>query len=96
MEVLQKAKSLIRCKKMKKSKMDLVVIRINKSGKLCESAPCYHCTKELSQDSVININKLYYSRADGTITCVKFSDWLEYGTSHVSKGWKFVQRLNLE
>ena len=96
MDVLQKAKALIRCKKIKKNKMDLIVIRINKSGKLCESAPCYHCTRELSINNIIDINKLYYSRADGTITCVKFSDWLENGTSHISKGWKFVQKLNSE
>lgn len=78
-----------RCKK--KSRMDLIVLRINKSGNLCESAPCFHCTKELSETNIININKLYFSRADGTITCVKFSEWVKNGTAHISKGWRWIR-----
>ena len=61
MDALNKAKSLLRCKKMKKNKMHLIVLRINKMGELCESAPCFHCTKELAENSYVQIDKLYYS-----------------------------------
>ena len=74
-DALHKIESMVRCKKIKKQKMNLIVLRINKSGKLCESAPCYHCTNFLQKTQYININKLYYSRSDGTITCIKFSDF---------------------
>ena len=95
MDALNKIKNLLRCKKIKKNKMDLIVLRINKSGQLCESAPCFHCTKELSSNNIVQIDKLYFSRSDGTITCIKFSEWIKNGTSHVSKGWKWLQRNNL-
>jgi len=95
MDALNKAKNLLRCKKIKKNKMDLIVLRINKSGQLCESAPCFHCTKELASNTIVQIDKLYFSRANGTITCIKFNEWIENGTSHVSKGWKWLQKNNL-
>ena len=94
MDALNKAKGLIRCKKLKKNKMNLIVLRINKIGNLCESAPCYHCTRELSQNDTILIDKLYFSRADGTITCVKFDEWVNSECCHVTKGFKWLQRLN--
>ena len=72
--------------------MNLVVIRVNKLGNLCESAPCFHCTQELENNNHVQINKLYYSRSDGSITCIKFSDWVNSGTSHISKGWKWLAR----
>ncbi len=89
-DALQKVISMIRCKKIKKQKMNLLVLRVNKSGNLCESAPCYHCTMELQKNTHVIIDKLYYSRADGTITCIKFSDWLIQDNYHVSKGWKWL------
>lgn len=92
MDALNKVKGLLKCQKMKKNKMNLVVIRVNKLGDLCESAPCFHCTQELANNKYIQINKLYYSRADGSITCIKFSDWVSSGTYHVSKGWKWLSK----
>ena len=94
MDALQKAIALIRCKKIKKNKMNLIVIRINKGGNLCESAPCFHCTKELSINDSIVIDKLYFSRSDGSITCIKFIDWVNFGTTNVSTGWRWIQRMN--
>lgn len=92
MDALNKVKGLIKCQKIKKNKMNLVVIRVSKLGNLCESAPCFHCTQELTNNNHIQINKLYFSRADGSITCVKFNNWVNCGTSHVSKGWKRLAR----
>jgi hypothetical protein len=74
--------------------MNLIVLRINKNGDLCESGPCLHCTKELFENSFVQIDKLYYSRAGGSITCIKFEHWVKYGKLNVSKGWKWLQRKN--
>jgi hypothetical protein len=41
----------------------------------------------------VNINKLYFSRADGSITCIKFSDWIKKEDHHVSKGWKWLEEI---
>jgi hypothetical protein len=92
-DALQKLENYIRRKKIKSQKMNLIVLRVNKSGNLCESAPCYHCTQELIGSSIIQIDKLYYSRSDQTITCVKFKDWINSGYCHVSKGWRWLERI---
>ena len=92
MEALNKVKGLLKCQKIKKNKMNLVVIRVSNLGELRESAPCFHCTQELANNNHIQINKLYYSRDNGSITCVKFNDWVSCGTSHVSKGWQWLAR----
>jgi hypothetical protein len=95
-DALKKIESMIKCKKIKKKKMNLIVLRINKSGLLCESAPCYHCTIELQKNQNIIIDKLFFSRADGTITCIKFSDWVVKDNYHVSKGWRWVSKRNIK
>ncbi len=90
-DALQKLENFIKCKKIKAQKMNLIVLRVNKSGNLCESAPCYHCTQELVKSSLVQIDKLYYSRADQSITCIKFRDWVKSDSFHVSKGWKWLE-----
>ncbi len=92
-DAMQKLESFIRCKKIKTQKMNLIVLRVNKSGNLCESAPCYHCTQELVSSNYFNIDKLFYSRADGSITCIKFKDWINNDSFHVSKGWKWLDSI---
>ena len=92
MDALQRFKGKLKCRKIKKNKInkvDLIVLRVNKNGCLCESAPCYHCTKELIGDNIININNLYFSKSDGTIICIKFNDWIELDSRYISKGWKW-------
>ena len=93
MDALRKLDLMIRNGKYKKTKVDLIVLRVNKSGNLCESAPCLHCTQELNQSDIV-INKLYFSRNDGTITCIKFSNWVNSEYSHISKGWRWMHRNN--
>ena len=48
----------------------------------------------LKKNNSINIDKLYFSRGDGTITCMKFDDWYNHGNLHVSKGWKYLCKKN--
>jgi hypothetical protein len=82
----------IRCKRTKHKHMDLVVIRVDKSGNLRESAPCHHCTLELMRFSLITISKLYYSNSNGEIVCMKFSDWLSKDVvKNLSSGYKHYQ-----
>ena len=33
--------------------------------------------------------KLYFSRGDGSVTCMKFDDWYNHGDLHVSEGGSF-------
>jgi len=95
MDALNKIKK--RCNRNKTSKlnkMNLIVIRTNKSGNLCNSAPCNHCTECLINDKNVKIDKLYYSNENGKIECVKFSEWINNGDKHISEGWKFLQKKN--
>ena len=94
MDALNKLFIMKKMRRVKKTKMDLVVIRINRNGKLCESAPCYHCTQELLKNNLIVIDKLYYSTIYGNIVCIKFDDWIKYGLPHISKGWKYSLKNN--
>ena len=94
MDALNKLSIMKRLKKVKKTKMNLLVIRMNRSGNLCESAPCYHCTQELLKNNLIVIDKLYYSTQYGNIVCIKFDDWVKYGNHHISKGWKWNLKLH--
>jgi deoxycytidylate deaminase len=50
----------------KKSKIDLVVIRINKIGELCNSRPCYNC---LNLMKAVGIRKVYYSISSNELIC---------------------------
>jgi len=92
-DALEKIKNMIRCKKIKKTTMNLFVIRINKEGKLCNSAPCYHCTNTLLKEKDIKINKLYYSTANECISCIKFNDWIQNDEIHISSGWKWLKKI---
>lgn len=94
MDALQKINDMVRNKKIKKrSKLNLMVLRINKTGNLCESAPCYHCSQGLL-NSYVTIDKLYFSTADGSIKYVKFIDWMSKKNIHVSRGWKWMNCEN--
>jgi hypothetical protein len=88
MNALEKFNNLIRVKRCKTQKMDLVVIRINKNGNLCDSMPCFHCTMELMNSKTLTLDKLYFSRFDGSITCIKFTEWIKNEKFHISKGWR--------
>lgn len=96
MDAMINLDNFIRCKKIKKEKMNLIVLRVNKGGNICESAPCYHCSLELGKNKNICIDKLYYSRNDGTITCIKFKEWIKNNNFHVSKGWKWLESKNIK
>jgi cytidine deaminase len=60
--------SKIKCNKS----ISILVIRINKEGKLKESKPCYHCLKAM-RNSGLNIKYVYYSTSNGNIVKETFS-----------------------
>lgn len=73
--------------RIRKIKVNLIVLRFLKNGCLSCSAPCYHCTTEISKNKCIEINNLYYSTDNG-IAKMKFDDWMKNESKCISKGWK--------
>jgi hypothetical protein len=91
-DALQKINNMIRNKKIKRrNKLNLIVLRVNKSGNLCESAPCYHCSQELMNQKFC-IDTLHFSTADGSIKSIKFTHWISSADFHTSKGWKWMNK----
>jgi hypothetical protein len=93
MDAVLKMKYFVKNKIIKKNKMDLIVLRLNREGKLCLSAPCYHCTCFLDSKKtrkLIKINRIFYSNQYETITSIKFEDWVEWQkcNKHISRCWK--------
>ena len=70
----------------KRLSVDLLVIRINNSGKLCSSKPCENCIKKLSMITVIKIKNVYYSTSDGEIVSEKFNKLKD--SPHISRSFR--------
>jgi deoxycytidylate deaminase len=68
-----------------KASMDLVVIRVNQTGKLGMSRPCYHCIRSIL-NARFKIDNVYYSNAEGDIICEKPNELLRNGTIHITIG----------
>ncbi len=97
MDALKKTHNLIKRHKLKKGvKMSLIILRVNKNGKLCESAPCLHCTIQFSKLRNITIDKIYFSIDGEKIVCTKFTDWLQNPSTHVTSGWRTLNKKNLD
>ena len=67
---IQKLLKLNNYRKILKSSnvVDIVVIRINRNGKLGYSRPCKRCIKYMMRlNEMIKINNVYYSHSDGII-----------------------------
>jgi len=86
MEAMKRIERWKRCPK----KVDLIVLRYTKNGVLGDSRPCYHCIAFL-ESSRININWVYYSNKQGSITKIKFSHlaFNKENTAHISSGMKY-------
>lgn len=64
------------------NKIDIIVIRINKSSDLKNSRPCSDCIRYLKEHG---IRKVYYSNSAGDIVCEKVKNMEEYHTSSWNK-----------
>ena len=52
---------------IKHKKINIIVIRINNIGQLCNSKPCYHCIVEMYKKYSRIIKNIYYSDSNGKI-----------------------------
>lgn len=66
----------------KKKKIDLVVIRINKNGDLCNARPCYKC---LNFMKLVNINKVYYSISSDKIISENVKNMISIQSSNLTR-----------
>ena len=70
------------CANDKKKKCDLIVIRINKEKKLCNSRPCYNC---LNMMKAVNIKRVYYSDNSENIICESVKDMISINSSSATR-----------
>lgn len=73
--------------KNKPKELDLLVIRLSKSGLLGESRPCANCIKRLLA-SRLKIHNVYYSTVDGILVCEKLKFMLHDSRTYISTGFK--------
>jgi len=65
-----------------KSKLDLVVVRVNKNGETCNSRPCHNC---LNMMKSVGIKRVYYSVGPDTVVCENVKDMISIQSSSVDK-----------
>ena len=75
-------------KELKVQKLDLVVVRINKSGDQCNARPCHNC---LDMMKAVGIRKVYYSVSPNEIVCENVKDMISIQASSVTK---HIAKLN--
>ncbi len=69
-------------KNTKSSKFNLMVVRVNKLGDMCNARPCYNC---LDMMKAVAIKKVYYSISSNEIICEKVKDMISIQASLVDK-----------
>lgn len=62
--------------------LDLIVIRVNKLGEICNSRPCYNC---LNLMKIVGIRKIYYSISESELVCENVKDMISIHSSAVTK-----------
>jgi hypothetical protein len=88
-DALLKLKSYyMRTKQKRPLRMNLLVVRITKTGKLNNAEPCHHCMLQLIRANFVNIQNLYYTNSSGTITCRKFTDVIDNPNTFISSGYR--------
>lgn len=65
-----------------KSKLDLAVVRINKTGEICNSRPCHNC---LNMMKCVGIRRVYYSVSPDLVICENVKDMISIQSSSVDK-----------
>lgn len=74
-------------KKTKNSlKVCLIVLRVDKNGKLKSSRPCSDCLRRLQWLHGYKISYIYYSNNDGNIVKAKYTNLLESDIQHITRG----------
>ena len=81
-------------KKAKKTRLVMIIIRINRFGNLLNSAPCFKCIQHLARlnsSSGYKIDKIYYSNQEGKIEINKLSELIDSEHKHVSYAFRQKQ-----
>lgn len=73
-------------KKNNPLKICLVVLRVDKNGKLKNSRPCADCLKRLQFLHGYKIRYIYYSCNDGNIVKEKYTELLRSDIQHITRG----------
>ena len=68
--------------------MDLMVVRISKTGIMSNATPCEHCMRQLNNAKYVKIKNVYYSANTGSIVCKKFTELMREPNKHVSSGYR--------
>lgn len=79
-------------------KLDILVVRVSKTGLMGNSKPCHHCLMLLSQQLPQRgyyISHVYFSNEQGDIQCMKLSTLLYHDEHHFSRFQK-EQQAQLE
>lgn len=74
--------------KPKNQKLDITVVRVNRSGETCNARPCHNC---LCMMKSVGIRKVYYSVSPTEIVCESVKDMISIQASSVTK---HIARLN--
>lgn len=82
-------------KKNKPKELDMLVIRLTKTGLLAESRPCYHCLCFMER-STINFKNVYYSTCEGKIVKEKLVEMKQSSTTCVSSGMRNKNKNRLQ
>ena len=88
-DALQKLKSEYIRGKIKRMTMDLLVVRLSKTGMMSMSAPCQHCLKQLANAKYVNIKNVYYSKNKDEIVCERFDTLINSAEQFISSGYRF-------
>ena len=95
----QNAISQLPMRKSKKLKrINLLVIRTSKSGKLNNSKPCLHCIKTMNSKTPkygYKIHYVYFSTNDGSIQKIKLSELNRCTDVHISSFYRRKMKNNL-
>jgi hypothetical protein len=75
-------------------KLDILVVRVSKTGMMGNSKPCHHCLMLLAQQLPPRgyyISNVYFSNEQGDIQCMKLSNLLYHDEHHFSRFHKEQQ-----
>lgn len=78
-----------RSKKLKR--INLLVVRTSKSGKLNNSRPCLHCIRSMTAKTPLygyKIHYVYFSTDDGSIKKTKLSELTQCKENHISSFYR--------
>ena len=74
--------------KPKNQKLDIVVVRVNRSGETCNARPCYNC---LNMMKAVGIRRVYYSISPDEFICENVKDMVSIQSSSVTR---HIEKLN--